>query len=240
MATRKMQTGGKTKATTSPTRMATTAIAQAKKKATAGKGIVRWHGENTGVYFPSYMLHPDNHQPLPKYEKQISDSLQKRGISVKEYKKGGTTKTVKTGTKKYQTGGAKINGYDVYQGPVTKQMSTVLAKNYPAGVGPRVITPEVTEADNMRRMGENLDRIQQRDQTASKKVGKVKKRSAGGVVTKMQKGGTAHPGFKAAQAGIAAKQGVSKKAAGAILASAARKASPKAKAANPRLKRVKG
>jgi len=150
MATRKMQTGGKTKAVkTSPTRMATTAIAQAKKKKEASTGIVRWHGANTGVEFPSYMLDPDNHQPLPKYEKQISDSLQKRGISIKDYKKGG-------------------------------------------------------------------------------------------VVKKMQKGGTAHPGFKSVQAGIAAKQGVSKKAAGAILASAARKASPKAKAANPRLKRVKG
>ena len=56
---------------------------------------------------------------------------------------------------------------------------------------------------------------------------------------KMAKGGTAHPGFKAVQSKIAAKQGISKEAAGAILASSARKASAKAKAANPRLKRVK-
>lgn len=49
-----------------------------------------------------------------------------------------------------------------------------------------------------------------------------------------------HPGFKAVQRKIAAKEGVSEQAAGAILASAARKASPAAKAANPRLKRVKG
>lgn len=49
----------------------------------------------------------------------------------------------------------------------------------------------------------------------------------------------AHPGFKKVAAGIAAKEGVSKKAAGAILASAARKASPAAKKANPRLKNVK-
>jgi hypothetical protein len=55
-----------------------------------------------------------------------------------------------------------------------------------------------------------------------------------------KKGGQAHPGFKAVQAKIAAKQGVSKKAAGAILAASTRKASAKAKAANPRLKRVKG
>lgn len=48
-----------------------------------------------------------------------------------------------------------------------------------------------------------------------------------------------HPGFKAVQAKIAKKEGVSGKAAGAILASATRKASAKAKKANPRLKRVK-
>lgn len=46
----------------------------------------------------------------------------------------------------------------------------------------------------------------------------------------------AHPGFKAVQKKIAGKYGM--KSAGAILASASRNASPKAKAANPRLKRV--
>jgi hypothetical protein len=48
-----------------------------------------------------------------------------------------------------------------------------------------------------------------------------------------------HPAFKAVQAGIAKKEGMSKNAAGAILASASRKASAKAKASNLRLKRVK-
>jgi len=48
-----------------------------------------------------------------------------------------------------------------------------------------------------------------------------------------------HPGFKAVQKNIANKQGISTKAAGAILASATRKASAKAKKANPRLSRVK-
>lgn len=48
----------------------------------------------------------------------------------------------------------------------------------------------------------------------------------------------AHPGFKAVQAKIAKKEGVSKKAAGAMLASATRKASPAAKKANPNLKKV--
>lgn len=54
---------------------------------------------------------------------------------------------------------------------------------------------------------------------------------------KMAKGGTAHPGFKAVQSSIAAKQGISKQVAGAILAASTRKASAKAK--NPRLKKVK-
>ena len=52
-------------------------------------------------------------------------------------------------------------------------------------------------------------------------------------------GGTTHPGFKAVQSKIAAKQGVSKQVAGAILAASTRKASAKAKAKNPRLKKVK-
>lgn len=47
-------------------------------------------------------------------------------------------------------------------------------------------------------------------------------------------------GFKANQAKIAKKEGVSSKKAGAILASSTRKASAKAKAKNPRLKKVKG
>ena len=47
-----------------------------------------------------------------------------------------------------------------------------------------------------------------------------------------------HPGFKAVAARIARSEGVSPGRAGAILASAARKASPAAKRSNPRLKRV--
>lgn len=47
-------------------------------------------------------------------------------------------------------------------------------------------------------------------------------------------------GFKKAASSIQKKEGVSKKEAGAILASETRKASPAAKAANPNLKKVKG
>lgn len=49
-----------------------------------------------------------------------------------------------------------------------------------------------------------------------------------------------HPGFKAVQKKIAAKEGISKQLAGAYLAKRTRNASAAAKKANPRLKRVKG
>lgn len=48
-----------------------------------------------------------------------------------------------------------------------------------------------------------------------------------------------HPGFKKVQNQIAKKLGISPKRAGAILAKRTRSASPSAKKANPRLKRVK-
>jgi len=51
---------------------------------------------------------------------------------------------------------------------------------------------------------------------------------------------TSHPGFAAVQSKIASKQGISQKAAGAILASRSRSASAAAHKANPRLNRVKG
>lgn len=48
-----------------------------------------------------------------------------------------------------------------------------------------------------------------------------------------------HPGFAAVEDKIAKKEGVSKKAAGAILASATRGASSQAKKSNSKLKKVK-
>ena len=50
----------------------------------------------------------------------------------------------------------------------------------------------------------------------------------------------AHRGFKTVQKSIAKKQGISMKSAGAILAAGARKASPAAIKANPRLKKISG
>ena len=47
-----------------------------------------------------------------------------------------------------------------------------------------------------------------------------------------------HPGFQSVQNKIAKSEGVSQKAAGAILANATRNASPAAKRRNPKLKKV--
>lgn len=49
-----------------------------------------------------------------------------------------------------------------------------------------------------------------------------------------------NPGFHTVQAHIARNQGISMERAGAILASAGRNASKKAKKANPRLGKIKG
>lgn len=57
---------------------------------------------------------------------------------------------------------------------------------------------------------------------------------------KGKKGSYKGMGFKKAQDKIAKREGISKKRAGAILASATRKASPAAKRKNPNLKNVKG
>jgi len=48
-----------------------------------------------------------------------------------------------------------------------------------------------------------------------------------------------HPGFKAVQAKIAAKEGISPDRAGAILAASTRRAGSAARKASPRLNRVK-
>lgn len=61
-----------------------------------------------------------------------------------------------------------------------------------------------------------------------------------GIVSEVRMKTKAHRGFKVVQAEIAKKQGISMDSAGAILATSARKASPAAKAKNPRLKKVLG
>jgi hypothetical protein len=56
----------------------------------------------------------------------------------------------------------------------------------------------------------------------------------------MAKHSAKHPGFKAVASKIARKEGVSREAAGAILAKSSRGASKAAHKANPRLNKVKG
>lgn len=56
----------------------------------------------------------------------------------------------------------------------------------------------------------------------------------------MAKHSKAHPGFKAVASKVAKKEGVSPKAAGAIVAASARNASKAAHKANPKLNKVKG
>lgn len=58
--------------------------------------------------------------------------------------------------------------------------------------------------------------------------------------SKSQKMKENHPGFKAVASGIAKKQGIPVSNAKAIVAATSRKASEKAKAANPMLKKVMG
>lgn len=55
----------------------------------------------------------------------------------------------------------------------------------------------------------------------------------------MAKSTKKHPGFQNVQSKIARQQGVSKEAAGAILAKSTRQASAGAKKSNPKLKKVK-
>lgn len=49
-----------------------------------------------------------------------------------------------------------------------------------------------------------------------------------------------HPGFKSVQTRVARHEGVKQQAAAAMVAASARKASPAARKANPRLARVRG
>ena len=64
--------------------------------------------------------------------------------------------------------------------------------------------------------------------------------SDGNVMEDKMTTGKKHPGFKAVASKIATKEGVSSKAAAAILAARTRSASPAARKANPHLNRVKG
>lgn len=168
----------------------------------------------------------------------------KKGGAVK-YQKGGSTKPmmkptkIATGPVKKMTDAQKKAAMDKmkkqveegYKAP-KKQMGGIIPEK------PIATAPIQGRTGRRGAAGSNMAKGGQKfpDLTGDGKVTKKDILRGRGVLKK----GGAHPGFKAVQSKIAAKQGVSKKAAGAILASATRKASAKAKAANPRLKRVKG
>jgi hypothetical protein len=105
------------------------------------------------------------------------------------------------------------------------------------------IGPLKREKKNVYSNEEQKGRIRQQEEGKRLPKTKLVKKASNPVtqsVTPIKKHGGSHPGFKAVQSSIAKKQGISKQAAGAILASSTRKASPAAKRANPKLKRVKG
>lgn len=163
----------------------------------------------------------------------------KKGGAVK-YQKGGSTKPmmkptkIATGPVKKMTDAEKKAAMDkLMKGTPKKQMGGIIPEK------PIATAPIQGQTGRRGAAGSNMAKGGQKfpDLTGDGKVTKADVLKGRGV---FKKGGQKHPGFKAVQSKIAAKQGVSKKAAGAILASATRKASAKAKAANPRLKRVKG
>lgn len=194
----------------------------------------------------------------PEQDKSMrSKGPMKKGGSVKKMAKGGVTKKP---LRKAQTGTSTGTPFQQYMKTPGAVASDTLMKPIP-GVETIPMKPVAKNPKNQGALqsawektygpqwrderysmdpNETMDQYKRRMNSPMKKGGATKAKMAKGGSTKMAKGGTAHPGFKSVQAGIAAKQGISKKAAGAILASATRKASPKAKAANPRLKRVKG
>jgi hypothetical protein len=137
-----------------------------------------------------------------------------KGTSV--MKKGGQTK------KKYNAGGGVIPSSPIVASPIQGRTT-----NRPVAGNP------------MKRGGSTSFGMLSVKKGVDNNPAPTKADQIAGATMK-RGGGVKHPGFKAVQAKIAAKSGVSKKAAGAILAASTRKASAKAKAANPRLKRVKG
>lgn len=150
----------------------------------------------------------------------------------------------KGGVKKYQPGGSKTAG-QAYM----KYVPNAVASDTLASQGDARFQQPYYEDDNFTAKKKMLQ-MTYGDETPDPQFGTERRQQTPQEVAAYEaflkrmygkkKGGQKHPGFKAVQSKIAAKQGVSKKAAGAILASATRKASAKAKAANPRLKRVKG
>lgn len=83
-------------------------------------------------------------------------------------------------------------GYPTFQGPVTKSATTAIDKDYAKSSGPRVYDQDVKDADELKRMRENYDRIPKEKKggttkAAYKKGGVVKKATAKKVMVKSKK-----------------------------------------------------
>lgn len=176
-----------------------------------------------------------------------ADVLKGRGV----YKKGGTKyqgggKVTDSRTKKGLADGKMSKGildysareiaegiYNTEKANAKGAYNTV--KGAAEGFYNKAKTNAGKEYDDLKKVGDGIYN------EAKRKAGQASDAFDAGynLLFKKKGGAVKNPGFKAVQAKIAAKSGVSKAAAGAILASSTRKASAKAKAANPRLKRVK-
>ena len=173
-------------------------------------------------------------------------------------KKGGSTKmhpitafrkanearqtVVKTSMKKMQTGGTKkkLTPFQEYMKTPGAVASDTIAKRDDINTLKKAPNKPGLDAAYRKTYGDDyVGRQSDGIYTMSKKDADDQDRRIGANSRKMGGATKAHPGFKAVQSKIAAKQGISKEAAGAILASSTRKASAKAKATNPRLKKVK-
>ena len=170
----------------------------------------------------------------------MRNSTKMGGAVAKKYQAGGTTKPmmkptkIKTGVTKPMTPAEKKAAMDKFIKTAPKKQNGGVIPEKPIVTSPiqgRTGRRPIA-GGNMAKGGQTFP-----DLNKDGKVTQADVLKGRGVY---KKGGSAHPGFKAVQAKIAAKSGVSKAAAGAILAASTRKASAKAKAANPRLKRVKG
>lgn len=260
----KYQKGGSTKPMMKPTKIATGPVKKmtdAQKKAAMDKFMKGTPKKQMGGIIPEKPIATAPIQGRTGRRGAAGSNMAKGGqkfpdltgdgkVTKKDILRGrGVLK--KGGAKKYQGGGPKTAGQAYMKYVPNAVASDTLASQDDARFQqPYYEDDNFTAKKKMLQMtyGDETpdpqfgtERRQQTPQEVASYSDYLKKlynRKNGGVVKK--KGGSAHPGFKAVQAKIAAKQGVSKKAAGAILASATRKASAKAKAANPRLKRVKG
>jgi hypothetical protein len=108
------------------------------------------------------------------------------------------------GAKKYQPGGP------VYQGPVSKSATDKINKEYSTNAGPRVYNQDIADADELKKMRENYDRI-----PAQKRGGATKKYMTGGMVNSNAKvSALKSAGSKGVKSGVNAKAKASTTAKG--------------------------